>query len=527
MSAGSTPACESQGRTYLALISSSFTADPVVIVMVPYARVTRHRYGAVDVTSCWSTEMMKFALDAKLTGSDGNALPVRCEVQPAFVGGQKAHIKMAVPARHLTNTPPESPCTLSGRNGEVSVDMQGVHWRRFPTSSNGTLGLEDIELLHIESLAIRMPSRSDRRDICFHLAPICYLRSESGGVSFDESHRKELFSLDLPDLGPTSFVVEWVTVYHRNAEVPGATVTAGFAAIATLPSNGPIEVARLVTSFRSSLDILSVLFRQAVSLHGWTYTDGETVTTWIDPLGPNVTPSAREDRGDFVAKPQAFAECATALTHAYARCDPKTRSLVRHLALAVAPHNKSRTADHFLFMFSALERVVESAFRKDSTPRSPARTDATLIALLEGVRRAVVTEQGEDATEISERLEGLVRIVGQPGIRDKFEAFFRVYPRMPAYSADLWPLMGSASARGLRDIRNALAHGRGSFLSADVVAVAEWHLAILMERVIFVLLDLPLPEGITAGSFLLRIGGRGWYERDRWYPLRSKPDRAI
>lgn len=58
------------------------------------------------------------------------------------------------------------------------------------------------------------------------------------------------------------------------------------------------------------------------------------------------------------------------------------------------------------------------------------------------------------------------------------------------YHADLWPILGSKKQRGLREIRNALAHGRGSFVSVDVIAVAEWHLAILLERLIFVLLGM-------------------------------------
>ena len=93
--------------------------------------------------------------------------------------------------------------------------------------------------------------------------------------------------------------------------------------------------------------------------------------------------------------------------------------------------------------------------------------------------------------------------------------------------ADLWPILGSERQRGLRELRHALAHGRSSFVSLDVIAVAEWHLAILLERLIFVLLGLTVPEEISPGSFLLRTAGRGWYERDQWGLLQSKPDQAI
>jgi hypothetical protein len=474
-------------------------------------------------------EMMKFDFDAEMRSVDGTSLPVYCEIQPAYVGGQKSLIQVAVPAQHITENPLANPCTVSGKSGAFTINIQGLHWRRFPTSSNGTLGLEAIELLHIEKLTVLCPPMHAKREIRFHLAPISYLRSESNFVHFgDSSHSEQLFVLDLPDLGATSFVAEWTTVYHRDADLPGATVIAGFSAVAGLPSDAPVDVERMVAKFRSSLEVLSVLFRQAVSLHGWTYSDGKTVSTWIDPLEPNVTPSAREDRGDFVAKPQVFVECATRLAHAYGHADEKTRSLVRHLSIAVNPHTSTRTNERFLLMFSALERVIEFAWKQDLTPRSPAATDNAVTALLERLKESVVAEGGENASEVSARLEGFIKTVKNgTSVRDKFKAFFRVYPAMTYCCADLWPILGSDNERGLREVRHALAHGRSSFVSLDVIAVAEWHLAILLERLIFVLLGMTLPVGISPGSYLLQKGGRGWYEKDWWGPLRSKPDKPI
>lgn len=472
--------------------------------------------------------MMKFDFDAELKGTDGAVFPVYCEVQPPIVGGQKSLIRVAVPAQYITENPPSNPCALSGKCGAYLISMREVHWRRFPTSSKSTLGLEAIELLHVERLTIRYPPMNDRREIRFHLAPISYLRSESSCVSFGEkSHTEDLFVLDLPDLGATNFIAEWATIYHRDAEIPGATVIAGFSAVAGLPPDGPIDVDQMVAKFRSSLEVLSVLFRQAVSLHGWTYTDRETVSTWIDPLEPNVTPSAREHRGDFVARPQVFVECATSLAHAYGKADAISRSLVRHLSVAVNPHANLRVNDHFLFMFSALERVIESLRKRDQTQQSPAVTDNAVATLLKRLNESVVADGGENASKISARIGGLIGVVNRPSVRDKFEAFHRVYPAMTHYCADLWPVLGTDGERGLREVRHALAHGSSSFVSSDVVAVAQWHLAILLERVIFVLLDMDLPDGISPGSFLLRTSGRGWYERDWWAPLRSKPDQSI
>lgn len=493
-------------------------------------KASRGAWGETDSAARDWGWVMKFSFDAELRGADGTVLPVYCEVQGPYVGGQKSVIRLAVPAGGVTKNPPGNPCALKGHSGDFTISMEGVYWRRFPAPSRGSLRLETIELFHIERLTVLYPSMNARKEIRFHLSPISYLRSESCGVHFgDRSYSEELFVLDLPDLGATNFVTEWVTEFHRDAELPGATVVAGFSAVVDLSQGTHAsDVNRLVEKFRSSLEILSVLFRQAISLHGWTYTDGVTVSSWIDPLEPNVTPSARESRGHFVAKPHGFVECATNLSHAYERADEETRSLVRNLLIAVNPHVNMRANDRFLFMFSALERVIEFARRGDQTPRSPAVTDNAVATLLEELKESVVLEGGESALDISARLEGFIRVVRNgTSVREKISAFFRVYPIMIDCCADLWPILGSDRMRGLREVRNSLAHGGSSLVPFDVVAVAEWHLAILLERAIFVLLEIALPEGICPRSNLLRRGGKGWYEREYWEVLRSKPDEPI
>lgn len=472
---------------------------------------------------------MKIRFDADLRGADGDLCPVYCEVQLPYVGGQKSLIHMAVPAQHIPDKPPDSPCSISGNNGYFEISMDGVHWRQFPTSAKCTRSLEIVELLHIEKLTIQHPSRNPTKEIRFHLAPISYLRDKSNCVTFSaEAHAEELFIMELPELGSTRFLVEWVTFYNRDETNFGATINAGFSATVTLPADGRVDVDKVVAHFKSSLDVMAVLFRQAISLHGWTHTiDGQTVSTWIAPLDPKITISSREERGHSVVKHQDFLECATKLVHSYAQADVKIRSLVRHLSLAINPYNELREGDHFLLMFTAFERVIEYAWKKDKMPDSPSASTPVLIQHLERIKEAISAEGSEHCSIISSRIEGLIKVVNSPSFQDKLKAFFRIYPTMEYYCSDLWPIAGKPKERGLREIRHALAHGSGSFIPLDVVAVAKWHLGILLERLVFVLLEITLPDGISANSYLLKAGAKGWYERDWWVPLRSKPDQPI
>lgn len=474
--------------------------------------------------------MMKFNFDAELKGSNGIVLPVHCEVQPPYLGGQKAHIQIAVPGSAITKMPPSSPCTLAAKCGAIAVTMQGVHWRDFPTVASTKHGLESIELSHVEKLTICRPSTDAHDGFQFHLGPVDYLRKESNYLPrSDGSARQDLFALAHPELGDIRFVVDWVTVCNRPPEVLGVSVFGGFCAIVKLPDFMPRDEAKIVEKFQSVLEVLSVLFRQAVKLHGWTFTQGpQTTTTWVGPLRPIVTVSAHEERGDFVEKPQNFVNCADGLIRAYSVAEPKTRSLVRHLLLVVNPYVEKRNYDHFLSMFNAFERVIEAAWKMDSTPLHPCVSNKALVSRLEGLIASVRADGGEDAGVLAERLGGFIKTV-ESGVSwmNKLESFLRVYPTVRHYSADLWPVKGTDKRRGLKEIRNALAHGRGSFVSMDVIAVACWHLGILLERLIFILLGVGVPEGIRPSSDLLRIGGKGWYGKDYWIPLQSKQDQPI
>ena len=173
-------------------------------------------------------------------------------------------------------------------------------------------------------------------------------------------------------------------------------------------------------------------------------------------------------------------------------------------------------------MFSAFEKVVEFALQRENGARQLARSDAAVKAILERTAKEALEKGGEEAAIVSQRLAGFARMVRQPSVRSKLDSLFHAYPKMRSYTADLWPVIGSGSDRALRDIRNALAHGGESQVPADVVAVAAWHLGILLERTVFLLLDQPLPEGIAPNTFLLKHGGKGWYEPKWWKPLVAK-----
>jgi len=471
---------------------------------------------------------MRLKFDAELIGFNGIRVEVHCEILPPCVGGQAAEIRLEIARQCIVKLPPSNPCTLLGRNGSYSIDLKGVYWRNFPMYAQNKFELKEIKLLHVEELRLHRDSSGDKKEICFHLAPVNCLKSQFHSFDLRAGlEPSELFRLELPNLGSLKFISYWISSYDADSKIPNATSLAGFDAVLDLKNQSQIDIDSAVKNFKGSIEVLSVLFRQAVTLHGWRQTGEETVDTWINSLEPNETPCAHEERGQYVCEPQRFNEYAQLLVDAYGSADKKTRSLVRHILVAANPHNISRTNDRFMFMFSVLERLIEFAFNLDKARKDLATADLTIIGYLEELRASVVSRGGDDAETIDKRLAGFIGLIKRHGFRDKLESLIRVYPLAAHCFSDLWPIQGSEKRRGLKEIRNSLAHGRSSSSSINMVAVAEWHLSILLERMVFIILGIDIPKGIAPNSFLLEMGGKGWYDREWWEPLQMELDEPI
>lgn len=471
---------------------------------------------------------MKYGFDAWLKGADGTSLPVYCEVQIPHVGGQKASVLITISSEYLTDTPPKNPCEVVGTFGEISISISGVHWRIFPLNMGHAHGQQTVELLDVERMTLTLPYRTTDRELRFHLGPVKFLKSQSGAILFDgKASYKELFRLNIPGLGVTKFIMEWVTTYHRDAEIPSATTVAGFSAIVEAPMSTVVDAHHLARRFRRSLDVLSILFRQAITLHGWTWTDQRTTSTWLRPLSPIQTPCAHDERGDHVVLPASFVQVADALLDAFDKADRKTQSLARHIAVALNPHRGAQAENRFLFLYSVLERAVKSIAKNNKIDRPSDGSTKTLVRLLEELRAEVIRADAEYAEVVANRIMGLADQVQRPSSKDEYDRFFQTYPSMRYYSSDLWPLQGQGKNRGLKELRNAMAHGSSSYVPADVTSVAQWHISVWLERFIFVLFEMDVPEGIQPNSYLLEVGGGGYYDHETWGPLQSKPDVEI
>jgi hypothetical protein len=383
-------------------------------------------------------------------------------------------------------------------------------------------GRSEIELTHIGSIRITEPWPPSSREICFHISAVYFLRWESGAVSYtDPAQVKELFSLAIPSQGRLSFSIHWATEYNRHPQPPGATVHAGYCASFQLKEDDRRRPDELIPTLKDVLGILSVLFRQAITLHGWTLRSATSkVSHWIDPIEPNYAPGQDAQRGDFVPFPDEFKQVAEELIGRFTTAEPALKNLIRHLSVAVAPHIERNAAHSFTAMFSALERAIDYVYSR-ATKAGPSSADSALIKHLRTMRAEVEQSGIEEVSALLLRIDGFIETIrsGRPSFGRKLQVLLEIYPALRTYTADLWPIQGSRKEPGFKEIRNSLSHVSEG-VNHQSLAVAGWHLSILLERLVCVLLEARVPKGIAPRSTWL--SRNGWYEHQYWDALRRQ-----
>ena len=112
------------------------------------------------------------------------------------------------------------------------------------------------------------------------------------------------------------------------------------------------------------------------------------------------------------------------------------------------------------------------------------------------------------AVGVVERIEGFIKTVTK-GNLSLLQRLKWVLMEWSVKNDDLWPLSGPDALPGLKEIRDKLAHSGPKALHPQGLAVATWHLSILLERVLLTFLKIPLSDTSAAPNRLVR---EPWYK---------------
>ena len=126
---------------------------------------------------------------------------------------------------------------------------------------------------------------------------------------------------------------------------------------------------------------LSILTRQAITLHGWVWEKRESIETmWVDPLDPNLAPDMAEEPVEDVCLPRDFVANAQALVDKFLGAPPDTRKAITLISVALAPHVKRSTAENFSALFSTLEQIIALEKLTKEERQKLRESDAEVIA---------------------------------------------------------------------------------------------------------------------------------------------------
>lgn len=467
------------------------------------------------------------SFDAVITDSSGQTLGVDCRVSEPPASGLPADISIEFPLTDTEHAILENPCTLRGIDGGCEIEIRDLWYR--PRLTGVTLrkyARGNFDILHAGQLWIRLSQwKSERALLRFHLSPIRYFKKHRNATMVRYSATPlmtvELFRIKTVVLGEIRFIKHW-SVHCVDTRGVAAEIRTSFAAEINCDEATAAPVEQLVEKMKDVLIPLSILTRQAITLHGWQWQKKDGVeTTWFVPLEPSLAPDMAEEPMENLCFSHEFEAHAESLVQGFMAASADLKEAVTLLSVALAPHVERSTAANFSALFSALEQAIalEKLTTEERTKLS--ESDGVLIAELLGLKTRIEAAKDAHFEGVAARIAGLVESVkaSGPSFKVRFEKFLDVHPTLRLYMSDLWPLMGTQKVPGLKEIRNSLTHGLRQEYSAQAIAVAHWHFARLCERLGFILLGAEVPKGIHFNSNLLSCDQ--WYDRSHWESIRA------
>ena len=467
------------------------------------------------------------SFDAVITDSKGQKLEVDCRVSEPAASGLPADIAIEIPLTDTERAVLENPCTLRGIDGDCEIEIKDLWYRSMPagvTHRKHARGNFDIN--HAGQLWIRLSHfKSERALLLFHLSPIRFFKENGKArmVNFSATPLMtvELFKLKTAELGEIRFIKHW-SVHHVDSKGVAAEIRTSFAAEIKCDETTAPPVEQLVEMMKDVLIPLSILTRQAITLHGWRWEKEDGLETmWFVPLQPNLAPDMAEHAIKYLCFPNEFEGHAQSFVRRFLAASADLKEAVTLLSVALAPHVERSTAANFSALFNALEQAIALEKLTTEEKKKLRETDGVLIAELRNLKTRIEAAKGLHAESVAARVGGLAKSIegGGPSFKVRFEKFLGAYPVLRPHMSDLWPLMGTQKMPGLKQIRDSLAHGLRQKYSMQTIAVAHWHFARLSERLAFILLGVEVPKGIQLNSSL--FGCDQWYDLSHWRAIQA------
>ncbi len=255
-----------------------------------------------------------------------------------------------------------------------------------------------------------------------------------------------------------------------------------------------------LSHIEETLMVFSLFCRQRIAVLGWEVRyDHRLEQVWKDPLDPLTTKYIPYEPHDYLVDQHSFASLTSAATKELATLNLQMKYIFKHISLGLTPFRNMQVSERFLLMFQALE-ACRALAPKDGNDKNKEDDDALLLVLEEAKQSA--------AAGVVERIEGFIKMVTK-GNLSLLQRLKWVMMEWGVKDDDLWPLSGPDALPGLKEVRDKLAHSGPKALHPQGLAVATWHLSILLERVLLTFLKIPLSDTSASPN---RLEYQQWYQ---------------
>jgi hypothetical protein len=294
-------------------------------------------------------------------------------------------------------------------------------------------------------------------------------------------------------------------VFARSSIPENAIVKSGFCAVVELDGDASKAAEEYLSYLEDALIVISVFCRQRIAVLGWEVIyAARREQVWDAPLDPLSTKYLPYEPHNYLVDKSRFASLASDASKIFSELEAEKRDIFKRMSNAVTPSIEMQTSERFLAMFHALE-----ACRSFAAETKSEEDNMELKRILEAAKCGV-------KDTIAKRIDGFIgKVDSKPSLRNQLEQVLVQWNT----GDDLWPLFGNGEKLpGLKEIRDKLAHTGPKAIHPQSLAVATWHLSILLERVLLSLLNIPVANTSAAPG---KLRSEGWYQSGYWQEQRK------
>ena len=335
--------------------------------------------------------LVNTSFDAVITDSQGQTLAVDCRISEPAASGLPADIAIEIPLTDAKHAVLENPCTLRGIDDGCEIEIKDLWYRSMPAGvTHRKHARGNFVISHAGQLRIRLSHwKSEQTLLRFHLSPIRFFEKNNKATMVNyaatPSMTVELFKIKTAELGEIRFIKHW-SVHRVEKKGVAAEIRPSFAAEIDCDEATTLPVGHLVEKMKDVLIPLSILTRQAITLHGWQREKRNCFeSAWFYPLQPNLAPDMAEEHIENLCFPNEFQAQAQSLVGGFLAASAELKQVVKLLSVALAPHVKQSTATNFSALFGALEQAIDLERLTKEEKKKLKESNGVLIAELVGL----------------------------------------------------------------------------------------------------------------------------------------------